>query len=144
MRSEMSRRLVNEPEIVALCAAHGFEVARPESLSIAEQAALFANAEAILGVKGAAMTNILFANADCALMVLSPGDFIDPFFWDIAGMRGLAYGEVFGELQSARTIGQNDFRVEPAHVEAMIQVTLSAARPLSGEPRSSQGRKTAQ
>jgi capsular polysaccharide biosynthesis protein len=123
-RTGQFRRLVNEPEIMALCAAHGFEAMQPESLSIAEQAALFANAEAIMGIKGAAMTNVLFATTPCTLMVLSPGDFIDPFFWDITSTRDIAYGEVFGELQSERAAGLNDFRVELPHVEAMIQSTL--------------------
>jgi hypothetical protein len=135
-RTGQFRRLVNESEIIALCAAHGFEVMQPESLPIAEQAALFANAEAIIGVKGAAMTNVLFSEAHCTLMALSPGDFIDPFFWDIASTRDIAYGEVFGELRSERAAGLNDFCVEPSAVDAMIQAMLPVTRSPSTAPTS--------
>jgi capsular polysaccharide biosynthesis protein len=121
------RKLVNEPEIIALSAAYGFEAATPESLSMAEQAALFNQAEAILGVKGAAMTNILFAKADCRVMLMSPGSFIDPFFWDIASTRGIAYAEIFGTVTTERSsLGHNDFHVGTADVEAMIRMTLAA------------------
>jgi hypothetical protein len=72
------------------------------------------------------MTNVIFAQPKCTLMALSPGSFIDPFFWDLASTVGSAYGEVFGELQThRRAAGLNDFWVEPTHVELMIQTALS-------------------
>ncbi|MDE2007603.1 MAG: DUF563 domain-containing protein, partial [Rhodospirillales bacterium] len=55
-----SRQLANEAEIFALCAARGFERAEPWRLSLAAQAALFASAEAVVAVKGAAAANLLF------------------------------------------------------------------------------------
>jgi capsular polysaccharide biosynthesis protein len=127
VRQGKLRSLANETEIIALSAAHGFEPISPENLSMAEQAALFHQAEAVLGVKGAAMTNILFANSNCRLMVMSPSTFTDPFFWDIASTRGIAYSEIFGEIVNERqSAGHNDFRVDPADVEAMIRATLRA------------------
>jgi capsular polysaccharide biosynthesis protein len=128
VRQGSLRRLMNEPEIIELSARYGFQALSPENLSMSEQAALFNQAEAILGVKGAAMTNILFANANCRLMVMSPGSFIDPFFWDITSVRGIAYAETFGEVTTDRTaLGHNDFQVKPDDVEAMIKATLAAA-----------------
>lgn len=115
------RRLVNEPEIMALAARHGFEPVSPENLSITEQAALFSNAEAVLGVKGAAMTNILFGSQNCSLMVMSPPRYIDQFFYDIASIRGVAYSEVFGEAVTvAEDPFADEFRVNPKVVEEMI------------------------
>jgi capsular polysaccharide biosynthesis protein len=127
VRQGNMRKLVNEPDIIALSAAYGFEAVSPERLPMAEQAALFNQAEAILGVKGAAMTNILFSKADCRVMIMSPGSFTDPFFWDIASTRGIAYAEIFGAVTTERaSLGHNDFHVSVADVEAMIQMTLAA------------------
>jgi capsular polysaccharide biosynthesis protein len=122
------RKLLNEPEIIELSAKYGFEPMRPENLSMAEQAALFNQAEAILGVKGAAMTNILFSRTDCRVMLMSPSSFTDPFFWDIASTRGIAYSEIFGSVTTDRaSLGHNDFEVNPVDVEVMIQKTLAAS-----------------
>lgn len=121
------RRLVNEPEIMALVARHGFEPVSPENLSITEQAALFSNAEAVFGVKGSAMTNILFASQNCSLMVMSPPRYIDQFFYDIASIRGVAYSEVFGEaLTVAKDPFADEFRVDPKVAEEMIIRTVGS------------------
>jgi capsular polysaccharide biosynthesis protein len=126
------RKLENEAEIAAIAARHGFVPVVPDNLTMAEQAALFAGAEAVLGVKGAAMVNILFAAPSCRAIFLSPADFIDQFYWSIASLRGIAYHELFGELVTrGKVAGHNDFRVDPARVEAMIAAALGegAARP---------------
>lgn len=133
LRPGNSRKLVNENEILGLCAEHGFQVVSPENLSMLDQAALFGEADAVIGVKGAAMANILFCKPNTPVMLMSPGSFIDPFFWDIASTRHLAYSEVFGAIVTDRAkAGHNDFRVEATAVKKMILETLSApswARP---------------
>ena len=119
------RKLENEAEVAAIAVRHGFSPVVPDTLSIAEQAALFAGAEAVLGVKGAAMTNILFARPSCRLILLSPADFIDQFYWSIASLRGIAYHELFGALVTrGKVAGHNDFRVDPARVDAMLTAAL--------------------
>ena len=92
---------------------------------MAEQAALFAGAEAVLGVKGAAMVNILFAAPSCRAIFLSPADFIDQTYWSISSVRGVAYHELFGEIVArGKVAGHNDFRVDPVRVDAMITAAL--------------------
>lgn len=122
------RRLENEAEVAAIAAAHGFTPVVPERFTMPEQAALFAGAEAVLGVKGAAMTNILFAAPPCRLLLLSPADFIDQFYWNIASLRGIDYHELFGETLTRDGVpGHNRFRVDTARVEAMIAAVLGPA-----------------
>jgi capsular polysaccharide biosynthesis protein len=121
------RKLVNEPEICRLVANYGFEVVCPDDLSIGEQATLFNQAEAILGVKGAAMANIVFADVDCRVMLMSPSSFTDPFYWDIASTRGMLYAEIFGDVTTDRIIlSHNDFRLNAADVDTMIQAMLGS------------------
>jgi len=121
-----SRRLLNEAEIVEISARYGFETIAPETHSIREQARLFAEAEAVVGVKGAALTNIIFAPSACRVIVLSPGDFIDPFYWDIAGARHAKYAELFGDLTTRhRATSYNDFTIDPARFEAALRQMLA-------------------
>jgi capsular polysaccharide biosynthesis protein len=119
------RKLENEAEIGDVAARHGFTPVVPETLAMAEQAALFAGAEAVLGVKGAAMTNILFAAPSCRLILLSPADFIDQFYWNIASLRGIAYHELFGKIGArGRVAGHNPFRIDAVRLDAMITAAL--------------------
>ncbi len=60
-RAMATRRLANESELMPLLEQHGFIVVEPESLSAAEQLALFQSAQVILGVEGAALVNLLIA-----------------------------------------------------------------------------------
>lgn len=124
------RKLENEAEVAAIAARHGFSPVTPDDLPMAEQAALFAGADAVLGVKGAAMTNILFAPPSCRLILLSPSDFIDQFYWNITSLRGIAYHELFGEITArGKVAGHNPFRVDAARAEAMVASALSEAAP---------------
>jgi hypothetical protein len=115
-----NRRLVNEVEIYRLCAARGFDLVDTETMTIREQAALFAAADAVIGAKGAALTNVMFCRPGAKVMVLSPSDFPDPFFWDIAGQIGCDYGEVFGPVVTDKPRGLNEFMVEAPRVSAML------------------------
>jgi capsular polysaccharide biosynthesis protein len=88
--------------VVGVCRQLGFEVVWPEQYSLREQAALFRSADCVIGVKGAALANIVFCSSATRLFVLSPADWPDPIFWDLAGQRGIAYGEMFGRIVDVR------------------------------------------
>lgn len=60
-------RVTNEPEVERALAGAGFETVHPHRLGLGEQAALFAQAEAVVGT-GAGLTNIVFAPADCTVV----------------------------------------------------------------------------
>ena len=116
-----ARRLVNEAELVAVAAAAGYETVQPEQLDLPAQAALFRSASCIVGVKGAALANLMFCAAGAQVLVLSPGDFPDPFFWDLAAHAGAGYAELFGQLtaRDARQ-GSNPFRIDPGRFADLL------------------------
>lgn len=128
--SGMARGLLNEDDIIGMCVRQGYELTFPEQLSIHEQAALFASAREIIGVKGAALTNALFCASGTTVMVLSPSDFPDPFFWDICGQRGIHYGEVFGPVSERGMQGANSFTIDKERVRSMLRAAeMLAATP---------------
>ena len=61
------------------------------------------------------------------MIVLSPGDFVDPFYWDIAGTHHAHYAELYGALaQRDRNASHNDFTIDPIRFEATLQRMLVA------------------
>jgi capsular polysaccharide biosynthesis protein len=89
-----SRRFVGEDEIRAIAIRCGYHLVDPTNMPFAEQIACFKGARRIVGVMGAAMTNIAFASPGAEVINLTPSCMSDTFFWFISGLRGLHYTEV--------------------------------------------------
>jgi capsular polysaccharide biosynthesis protein len=82
-------RLLEPDSLAALIPemqARGFEVVYPEDLSGYEQAQLFASAIEIVGLMGAAMANTIFCSKDTKVTYLSPENWINIFYWDLANI----------------------------------------------------------
>ena len=69
-----SRKIENEEALVEALTPYGFEVALLENMSNEEQINLFANAECIVAPHGAALTNLIYANAPHVIELI-PTDF---------------------------------------------------------------------
>ena len=95
----------------------GFEVVSPENLSLGDQIKLFQEAEVLVGVKGAAFTNVLFCNPGTHMLLLSPDYFIDPFFWDLCSQFGVHYSEILCKIDHSSDASRNDIEVD------LVQVT---------------------
>jgi len=88
------RRVVDEDALIARAQAEGYTLVDPGALTLREQIALFKGATRIVGVMGAAMTNIAFAPPGARVVTLTPAGMPDTFFWFIATLRGLDYTEI--------------------------------------------------
>jgi capsular polysaccharide biosynthesis protein len=67
------RKSEAEPELEADLAGRGFDIVRPEELSLPEQISLFEQAPLIVGTVGSAMHTALFSRSSAALAVLNWG-----------------------------------------------------------------------
>jgi capsular polysaccharide biosynthesis protein len=123
-----SRRIVNEDEIFAIAARHGFERVFPEDMSFAEQMALFAGAEMVAGALGAGLTNAVFMAPGSSLLEFAPegrqGDAV--LFANLAHHRGLRYAGVVGSFldDPARPFDRRNFNI-PATLAAEAFTCLS-------------------
>ena len=123
------RRLTNESVIMALCASRGFEIVYLEGYSIKEKARIFHESELVVGVKGAGLANAIFSPNSLAMIVLSPGTFPDPFFWDLAGQLSMDYTEIFGPVsESPRSDSQNDFNIDSDLFVAELDAAIARIR----------------
>ena len=83
-----TRRLANETELLPLLEQHGFSVVHPETLSTAEQLALFQSAEFILGVEGAVLANLLIAPAHARVGVIVARGLYQPWYHYVSAPIG--------------------------------------------------------
>lgn len=79
-----TRRMVNEPELVASLARHGFSVIDPGGLSVQEQINHFASAEIVVAPHGAGLTNLNFSPPGVKVLELFPPTYVDTGMWSIA------------------------------------------------------------
>ncbi|MBP1178534.1 DUF563 domain-containing protein [Methylobacterium sp. PvR107] len=69
-RGFAQRQLVNEAEIIAALAPHGFEVVYPEKLTFPEQVAIYHAADVIVGSASSALTNCIFCNPHARIIAM--------------------------------------------------------------------------
>lgn len=89
-----TRDFEDEPAAAAAFAGLGYERVATFGMTFEAQVALFRGATEVVGVSGAALTNILFCRPGTRIVVFSPAGAAELLFWLIAERRGLVYEEV--------------------------------------------------
>ena len=102
------RSFTNADAVEAAAEQAGFRALDPGNIAFARQIARFANARTIVGIMGAAMTNIAFAPRGATIYNCAPASMPDTFFWFIAGHRGHRYVEVRCPQQASTGIQEWD------------------------------------
>ena len=117
------RRIVNDDEVLATLMRHGFVEVSAEGLSVQEQTSLFAQAEAVIGVHGAGLTNAVFS-APGTLLIELQADFrkMRPLYWNVAASFGLRYIQVVCKSLTGRK--NSDIEVDCLHLDALLQRQL--------------------
>jgi capsular polysaccharide biosynthesis protein len=88
------REMHNEEQVFQRLSGRGFVAVEPGTMSLDQQIILFSQAKHVIGVAGAAMTNIAFCNPGTRVTLLYPANFPDAFFWFIAQHKQLDYLEI--------------------------------------------------
>jgi len=96
------RRVVNEDEVRELLVRRGFVTVSMDGKSVAEQAEIFAAAEVVVSVHGAALTNLVFARPHTRVVELLPANDPKPLFWHLARTMDLDYDLVVGTEPALR------------------------------------------
>lgn len=88
-RNYGTSRLKNEAEIIPLFELEGFEIVYPEALSYVDQIQLFSSAKCVVGVTGAAMTNILYCHPGTVVGCVIPREYDFCVYSTIAELIGV-------------------------------------------------------
>jgi Glycosyltransferase 61 len=113
-----SRRIVRERGLVSALRRLGFETVRPESLTFAEQVAVFAAAEMVVAPHGAGLTNLVFATEATLVELFEPG-YLNPCYRALARSCGHRYWYVVGSGVDG------DIDVDPELVAATVEAATA-------------------
>jgi capsular polysaccharide biosynthesis protein len=80
IREGYTRGISNEREVRNYFKSEGWALIAPERLSIPDQIALFRDAEAIAGLHGSALTNLLWCSPGASVIEFTPADFMSGAF----------------------------------------------------------------
>lgn len=94
------RQMTNEAELAAFLETRGFSVVAPETLSAAEQIALFHSAEEVVGLGGAGMFNTVFCRPGTRVLdIESTPTFLEAHA-NLFGSLGLTYAMLIGNTSN--------------------------------------------
>lgn len=91
------RKLINEIEVIKLLEQYGFEPVVMDNKTVQEQAELFLQAEAIVALHGAALTNLLFIQPGTKVIELAPLGYVNNCFYTLASHAEADYFYLQGE-----------------------------------------------
>jgi capsular polysaccharide biosynthesis protein len=131
------RRLRNEDETFALLREHGFESITCEGMSVREQQQLFREAEAVVGVHGAAFSNLVYCQPGTRVIEIFSPDYVDLSMWAHISHGRLRHAILLGQgVVPPRGIDPvlrtADITVEGAQLRQMLDLLgLAAPQPKS-------------
>jgi len=123
------RRVLNEAAVETLLKAHGFISVNPGALSFADQVALFADAEIVVGPHGAGLTNCVFMAPGGALIELTHDKRVVWTYHEVAGATGLNYACIISDAELKNPdedILFADFSADLEALEAALQKAIAA------------------
>lgn len=120
-RDALTRRVLNECELLDRMSGYDVETVELEGMSITGQAELFANARLIVAPHGAGIANAVFCPKDSTLIEFMPETYNNPCFEILAGLRSLRYFRIASRSASPVT---HDQYVNIADIEATLKKVL--------------------
>lgn len=85
------RRILNETELIQGLARYGFQSVELESMSVVQQAALFAKAKVIIAPHGSGLSNLAFCQPGTRVIELFSPNFVYSCYWLVSQLVGLDY-----------------------------------------------------
>ena len=129
-RKATKRRGYNEQECGETLKKLGFEEVYPETLTLAEQIAVFNNAKIIVGATGAAFTNLIFCSNKTNVVILSNYKVGFPYFSSIASFVGsrliYLYDKKLGEVPNYKTLYAHEaFHVDVKELKELVSKIIT-------------------
>jgi capsular polysaccharide biosynthesis protein len=90
-------------------------------MSFGQQVETFACAEIIVGVMGAAMTNMIFSPVGDRTIHLAPDKWAETFYWDLCCTLGHSYTVLYGDALPASAANGADFTIDCGKLEDLIK-----------------------
>lgn len=127
-----SRVMVNEDALAAGLAARGFTTVDPGTLSVDEQAELFARARVIVGALGAGLTNIGYAPAGCAVIEILPEAVTETWIAHLSRVLGHRFVFIIAKTVRTRSTSWSERTDVEFDYETPVDATFAAIDQLIG------------
>lgn len=111
-RKNCAKRKCNEEELMRLLIPLGFELIETAGLSVAQQIALFSNAECIIGGSGAAFTNLIYCKNGTNAVLFFTGHRNNTCFSSLGSCIGINTYYAYPEIAS-QVIHVDYYRINP-------------------------------
>jgi len=133
-----SKRLSNEVDLLRTIQDLGFQVVRPECLSLADQIRTFKDARFVLGAFGAGLANMLFSRPPSMILELQDPIFPPrPWYWKMASILGHEWRCSVGQSKSMKISNwatewpTATFSVDEKELAAFLESALTTDLPTS-------------
>ncbi|WP_312077823.1 glycosyltransferase family 61 protein [Leclercia sp.] len=100
LRDSPHRRISNIDHLTSALKDFGFKAITPGKLNLNEQISVLKDADSVIGVMGAEMTNIVYANEGAKILNIAPASMPDTFFHFISVHKNHLYNEFRCETES--------------------------------------------
>jgi capsular polysaccharide biosynthesis protein len=119
-RRTANRGIVNEHEVIEFFSGQGWEIVDTAELSMAQQIRLFAGAEAICALHGAALANLVWARDGTRVLELVADTFINAVYENLAARVGVEHRFILcaGDAAFRATVDMSSLRREFAWLDS--------------------------
>lgn len=119
-----NRRLSKFAPIKTLLDKYGFQIVNPSDLSVLQQAETFRNAEHIIGIHGAGMTNLIFCESGkTKVLEIIPSILLHTHYYWLCLTMDIHYDVIVGKAKGGV---YDDFEIDPNLLEKKIVQLLSS------------------
>jgi capsular polysaccharide biosynthesis protein len=91
-----SRRVCNETAVVEQLLPCGFQIIKPEQLSLAEQVRVFSSAEIVIAPHGGGLTNLVFCAPGTIVIEFFSPAYVNVCYWALSNLGQLRYYYLLG------------------------------------------------
>lgn len=120
----INRKVINEPDLIAMLKKYGFEIHYLSDLSIVEQARLFNSAAVVVGAHGAGLSNLTFCEPGTKMLELFPDQYVRHLFYDVCNKRGGQYDYLLCASQGTATNSSDGQKISLIADVKMIEAKL--------------------
>lgn len=114
------RDLANADDVEKALVEAGFSIVHPGQLNFAEQIAAVRDADIVVGVMGAGMTNMIFGKRGSKVINLTPSAMPDTFFYFISVHKQQTYVELRANTVANSGSWDEKFLIDPADIVAIL------------------------
>lgn len=119
-KGEEKRGIINEALVNEKLKDFGFVKIYPSDYPFELQVKIFSNAKVVVGVSGAAMTNIIFCKNETKVICLQSNLAFENFFWDLACHCDLEFSYVFGKASGENP--HSSFSIDKSNLDEVLKI----------------------